>query len=264
MHRMNEKARNANIFETNAGPEELKHLQELLDELDDAELRKLVDRIGILFERPTEEIDRDTLEGVLDETDRETFYREYGNLLERRKYSNGPDAGRFTRQYANACQAYIDLVERDRLTREDAARRMCYERPNKPIHPTLCLVASYAGDAADDFRSLEDREQYWEILTKMVKDFQAGNWYATRWTLSASYIHRDRTHGLSLALHIQKAEPQIAIADKLLKETIASTLAKLNIEQTSQRFLQNAAFVLPREIGDYSLATIEVGEGVFE
>jgi hypothetical protein len=52
MLRMDERARHKNTFEFDAGREEMKHFQELLDELDDIELRELVDSIGITFELP--------------------------------------------------------------------------------------------------------------------------------------------------------------------------------------------------------------------
>ncbi len=76
---------NKNAFCGNAGSEELKHLQRLLDELTDKEVQALVDAVGIKFDTPTHEIDRDTLEGVLDEADREDFYREYHKILDVRK-----------------------------------------------------------------------------------------------------------------------------------------------------------------------------------
>jgi hypothetical protein len=69
----------------NAGPEEYKHLQSLLDELTDKEIQQLVDAVEINFGSPTSEIDRSTLEGVLDEAAREDFYREYHKILEARK-----------------------------------------------------------------------------------------------------------------------------------------------------------------------------------
>lgn len=62
----------------------MKHFQRLLDALDNAEIVTLVDAVGIRFQRSTQEIDRDTLEGVLDEADREDFYREYYRILDGR------------------------------------------------------------------------------------------------------------------------------------------------------------------------------------
>jgi|GEM_PF-2435983 len=70
-----------NAFCGNAGPEEMKHLQKMLDALTDMEIASLVDAVGIKFGIPAKDIDRDELEGVLDETDRETFYREYYRLI---------------------------------------------------------------------------------------------------------------------------------------------------------------------------------------
>ncbi len=77
-------AHSPNAFCGNAGPEEMKHFQRLLDALDDAEIPALVDAVGIGFQQATTEIDRDTLEGVLDEADREDFYREYQHILDAR------------------------------------------------------------------------------------------------------------------------------------------------------------------------------------
>jgi len=74
-----------NVFCGNAGPEELKHLQRLLDALTDDEIRYLVKAVGIRFGDPLRDIDRDTLESVLDEADREVFYREYHRLLDTRQ-----------------------------------------------------------------------------------------------------------------------------------------------------------------------------------
>ncbi len=74
-------AHGVNTFCGNAGPEEMKHFQRLLDVLDDAEIVALVDAVGIRFQRPTKEIDRDTLEGAVDEAGREDFYREYHRIL---------------------------------------------------------------------------------------------------------------------------------------------------------------------------------------
>jgi len=70
-----------NAFCGNAGPEEMKHFQDLLDKLSDSQIPKLVDAVGIHFGSPAKDIDRDTLEGVLDEADREDFYREYHKLI---------------------------------------------------------------------------------------------------------------------------------------------------------------------------------------
>lgn len=78
------KAHGANAFCGNAGPEEMKHFQRLLDGLEDTEVAVLTDAVGIGFQRPAQEIDRDTLEGVLDEADREDFYREYHRILDAR------------------------------------------------------------------------------------------------------------------------------------------------------------------------------------
>ena len=69
-----------NAFCSNAGPEEMKHFQDLLNDLSDSQVAILVDAVGIKFGHPTKDMDRDTLIGVLDESDREVFYREYRNL----------------------------------------------------------------------------------------------------------------------------------------------------------------------------------------
>ena len=73
-----------NAFCSNAGHEEYAHLYKLLDVLSDSELQKLVDAVGISFREPTKDIDRDTLEGVIDEADREVFYKEYHKIVDAR------------------------------------------------------------------------------------------------------------------------------------------------------------------------------------
>ncbi|HJQ08355.1 MAG TPA: hypothetical protein VJ836_02620 [Candidatus Saccharimonadales bacterium] len=74
-----------NAFCGNAGPEEMKHFQSLLDGLTDTEIADLTDAVGIKFPNPARDIERDALESALDEADREIFYREYHRLLEQRK-----------------------------------------------------------------------------------------------------------------------------------------------------------------------------------
>ncbi len=68
-----------NAFCGNAGPEELKHLETLVDNLSDDQLSYLVKEGGIDFGG---EMPRDILEGVVDEIDRETFYRLYREIQE--------------------------------------------------------------------------------------------------------------------------------------------------------------------------------------
>ena len=80
-----DKFHSSHAFCGNAGPEEMKHFQSLLDGLTDVEIADLADAVGIKFPHPARDIARDALEGVLDEADREVFYREYHNLLAQRK-----------------------------------------------------------------------------------------------------------------------------------------------------------------------------------
>jgi hypothetical protein len=73
-----------NTFCNNAGHEEYQHLQRLIDGLSDAELHALIDAIGITFGKATKDVERDVLEGVVDEADRETFYKEYHRIIDAR------------------------------------------------------------------------------------------------------------------------------------------------------------------------------------
>lgn len=72
-----------NAFCGYAGPEEMQHLQDLIDKLSDNELKNLVKSVGI--EIDFENMDRDEYEGVIDEADREDFYREYKRIIKLRK-----------------------------------------------------------------------------------------------------------------------------------------------------------------------------------
>ena len=74
-----------NAFCGSAGPEEMKHQFELIDDLTDTELKDLVNKVGITFIVDDGELERDAYEGVIDEVDREDFYREYRNIIKSRK-----------------------------------------------------------------------------------------------------------------------------------------------------------------------------------
>jgi len=76
--------RQSNYFDGNAGPEELTHLQDLIDNLTDKELKTLVKKVGIKFSDPDKEISRRNYELVIVESDREDFYREYKKILKAR------------------------------------------------------------------------------------------------------------------------------------------------------------------------------------
>lgn len=68
-----------------SGPEEMRHIQELVDKLSDKELVTLVKNAGFPkligdWEKPSEV--RSICEGVIDEIKRENFYREYRKIIE--------------------------------------------------------------------------------------------------------------------------------------------------------------------------------------
>ena len=71
----------SNYFDGNAGPEELAHLQDLIDKLTDKELATLAKRVGIEFCSQDKEVSRENYEIVIDEADREDFYREYRKII---------------------------------------------------------------------------------------------------------------------------------------------------------------------------------------
>lgn len=84
------KYHSANAFCGFAGPEEMQHLVDLIDQLTDSELKQLVQNIGITFGVSDEKLEREDYEGVIDEADREDFYREYRKLKPPKKINN-PD-----------------------------------------------------------------------------------------------------------------------------------------------------------------------------
>jgi hypothetical protein len=57
----------------------LKHVEELVSQLSDHELKQLVFKSGIKF--MDDDFDRDLYEGVIDEIDRKDFYKAYSQLL---------------------------------------------------------------------------------------------------------------------------------------------------------------------------------------
>ena len=68
----------SNAFCGSAGPEEMQHLHDLIDELTDEELNRLVKLVGIGID---DTLEREAYELVIDEADREDFYREYKNII---------------------------------------------------------------------------------------------------------------------------------------------------------------------------------------
>ena len=77
------KFHNTNAFCGNSGPEEMQHLMDLIDKLTNNELKLLTKKVGIKFLKEPE--DREQYEMVIDEADREVFYREYRKIIESRK-----------------------------------------------------------------------------------------------------------------------------------------------------------------------------------
>lgn len=78
------KYHSSNAFCGSAGPEEIQHLHDLIDELTDDELKELVSKVGIHFAIDDSKLDREDYEGVIDEADREDFYREYRKIIHSR------------------------------------------------------------------------------------------------------------------------------------------------------------------------------------
>lgn len=75
----------SNAFCGSAGPEEMQHLQDLIDELTDDELKELVRKVGIRFSVDDNKLRREDYEGVMDEANREDFYREYKKIIKSKK-----------------------------------------------------------------------------------------------------------------------------------------------------------------------------------
>lgn len=73
-----------NAFCDSAGPHESDHLNDLISELTDEELKLLIKKVGIEFTVNDEILDREDYEGVIDEADREDFYREYKLIIQAR------------------------------------------------------------------------------------------------------------------------------------------------------------------------------------
>lgn len=73
----------ADAFCGTAGEAEMKHINELVSRLSDAELQELIKRGGIHFGGG--EFDRDSYECVIDEIGRDAFYAIYQDLLAARK-----------------------------------------------------------------------------------------------------------------------------------------------------------------------------------
>jgi hypothetical protein len=76
-----------NAFCGNAGPEEMKHYYQLVSKLTGDELASLAVTLGFVSRPthdPTDSIVRQSFEDIMDEADREDFYREYQKLIDNR------------------------------------------------------------------------------------------------------------------------------------------------------------------------------------
>ena len=71
---------NSNAFCGDAGPEEMKHLADLLGELTDGQLIMLAENCGLGISADNG-LDRDDYLNILNEADREDFYREYRKIV---------------------------------------------------------------------------------------------------------------------------------------------------------------------------------------
>ena len=63
----------------------MRHLHELIDDLTDEELKRLAKEVRISFSVDESKVNREDYELVIDEADREDFYREYRNIIESRQ-----------------------------------------------------------------------------------------------------------------------------------------------------------------------------------
>lgn len=66
--------RQSDYFEGDADPEELAHLQDLIDKSTNKELAALARKVGIKFFAPDKKINRQEYKIVIDESTREDFY----------------------------------------------------------------------------------------------------------------------------------------------------------------------------------------------
>ncbi len=78
----------SNAFCGSAGAEEIDHLHDLIAKLTDSQLKQLVNNVGIDFAVSEDKLDREDYEMVIDEADREDFYREYKKIINSRKKNN--------------------------------------------------------------------------------------------------------------------------------------------------------------------------------
>lgn len=79
------KYHSSGAFCGSAGQEEIDHIMELVSKLTDQEVKQLLSSLGINFAVSEDKLDREDYEMVIDEADREDFYREYKKIINSRK-----------------------------------------------------------------------------------------------------------------------------------------------------------------------------------
>lgn len=162
--------------------------------------------------------------------------------------------------YAQACQKIIDLQEKDTLPVEEACERLVALPTSAPLHPMLRWVETYARDIFYASDENQDVESYWVDLKLFIRDYLAGNWRTTTWTLSAAYRKDD--HGYSLNIRRGFNRMKVEVANKRLRKLLKQVVSKLNNWQADERLLQNVALVMPREIEGYRLTHVEIFEEI--
>lgn len=174
-------------------------------------------------------------------------------------------------EFLQTCHKAIADYDSRRLTLHEAAATINnspFEYPFKEeAHPMLYKIAALAFDVGEDYRSKEDNEADWALLTQTLRNYLSGDWESTCWILTAMYGEYDGdklTYSLSLAVRRQNGKVVLETASDEIKEAITKTIKHINEDQTDERYLQNLAKLAPTVAGKYKLVNIGVDEYMVE
>ncbi|HSE61191.1 MAG TPA: hypothetical protein VLA88_02765 [Candidatus Saccharimonadales bacterium] len=133
-------------------------------------------------------------------------------------------------------------------------------------HPMLYYVADLAFAIADDFDP-DDRPgsnaDNWQLLVEIINDYVSGNWHSTCWMLSATYgkyTSNKIVHSYGVVMRRQNGETHIQTSNNDINRAISDVVRTLNMRQTDERYLQNAAKLMPGRINEYTLLSVDVEE----
>jgi hypothetical protein len=158
--------------------------------------------------------------------------------------------------YAKKCSDLIVEYENNKLDLRQVCMKIRDIEPKGHIHPMLWEVESLAFDISEDIETEFTKLNSWRLIKQIISDYMSGNWYPTRWMLSASYNASDQGHSVSVARINNKW--LVESSNKTVFKAVSFCLTKMNYDQTDEWFLSNLLKLLPAKISRFNFMDASV------